>query len=81
MWRAEIQISCATTVTNFFQSWHENWDFGLQLSHKVKHQCRDVATSGLGVQQLPTLGTWENSGKVGLLHRQNQVIFEELKAT
>ena len=29
----------------------------------------------------PTFGTCENSGKIGFLHRQNQVVFEDLKGT
>ena len=29
----------------------------------------------------PTFGTSENSGKIESLHRQNQVVFEELRTT
>ena len=32
------------------------------------------------VQQSPTIEAWENSNRIGSAYRQNQVIFEKLKA-
>ena len=50
------------------------------LSHSkvFRYATRNVATGGVGVQY-PQLSKRENSVKIGSLHRQNQIAFEELR--
>ena len=43
---------------------------------------RDVAAEGYGgCNTTSTCGTLQNSGKIGSLHGENWLVFEELKAT
>ena len=65
----------------------DEWEGGTSRCSKANLQVIStlcellVLESGTERYLLPTFETWENSGKIGSLHHQNRIVFEELGAT